>query len=201
MWLVCVCIVTWCMFDVTWRVCVQPLESVCWQNEGVKFISAHSDSSLYYWSVTNSTPHEGPTKYYGQQWHHITSYITYYITLHHKHYYIILHHISPFFLPDLYLSNKLPYYFTKDQITIILHVHHWFFHATPLTPYPQTLVMATVTQWPKSSGSTPMLIPSLSVPGVSRWSKKRNITLSLSCTEPNTWHWTSHHPSSTLFLS
>jgi len=46
--------------------CQQPLESLAWQSDGQKFVSAHSDSSIYYWAITNSSsPHEGPTHYYG----------------------------------------------------------------------------------------------------------------------------------------
>ena len=45
----------------------QPLDSLAWQKDGQKFVSAHSDSSIYYWSVNNSSPNEGPTHYYGQR--------------------------------------------------------------------------------------------------------------------------------------
>ena len=44
----------------------QPLDSLAWQKDGQKFVSAHSDSSIYYWSVNNSSPNEGPTHYYGE---------------------------------------------------------------------------------------------------------------------------------------
>ena len=44
----------------------QPLDSLAWQKDGQKFVSAHSDSSIYYWSVSNSSPNEGPTHYYGE---------------------------------------------------------------------------------------------------------------------------------------
>jgi lethal(2) giant larvae protein len=43
---------------------VEPLESVSWQYEGQKFVSAHSDSSIYYWSMANTSANEGPTQYY-----------------------------------------------------------------------------------------------------------------------------------------
>ena len=39
---------------------------MAWQKDGQKFVSAHSDSSIYYWSVNNSSPNEGPTHYYGE---------------------------------------------------------------------------------------------------------------------------------------
>ena len=42
----------------------QPLESISWQHEGQKFVTAHSDSSIYYWSTSSSIAHEGPTQYY-----------------------------------------------------------------------------------------------------------------------------------------
>ena len=44
----------------------QPLDSLAWQKDGQKFVSAHSDSSIYNWSVNNSSPNEGPTHYYGE---------------------------------------------------------------------------------------------------------------------------------------
>ena len=45
---------------------IQPLMSLAWQREGKKFISAHKDSSIYYWSITSSSPEEGPKKHYGK---------------------------------------------------------------------------------------------------------------------------------------
>ena len=55
---VCVCV---CV-----SMSLQPLESLSWQNDGVKFVSSHSDSSIYFWAISSSSPSEGPTKHYGK---------------------------------------------------------------------------------------------------------------------------------------
>ncbi|XP_019855603.1 PREDICTED: lethal(2) giant larvae protein homolog 2-like [Amphimedon queenslandica] len=53
-------------FPTTMEEIKQPLTSLSWQREGKKFMSAHKDSSLYYWNINSSTPEEGPTKQYGE---------------------------------------------------------------------------------------------------------------------------------------
>ncbi|KAL5473149.1 hypothetical protein EMCRGX_G027597 [Ephydatia muelleri] len=44
---------------------VQSVESLCWQADGLKFVTAHGDSGIYFWVAANSTPSEGPTYHYG----------------------------------------------------------------------------------------------------------------------------------------
>jgi lethal(2) giant larvae protein len=46
--------------------CKQPLKCVSWQKDGQKFVSAHSDSSIYFWDSSVTVPEEGPTKHYGK---------------------------------------------------------------------------------------------------------------------------------------
>ena len=47
----------------------QPLESISWLNDGVKFISSHSNSSINFWNLTSCTPCEGPVLHYGRYAH------------------------------------------------------------------------------------------------------------------------------------
>ena len=45
---------------------LQPLESLSWQHEGLKFVSSHADSSIYFWNTASNSPEEGPTRHYGE---------------------------------------------------------------------------------------------------------------------------------------
>lgn len=41
------------------------LECLSWQQDGRKFMSAHSDGAICTWSVANSSPESGPIRHYG----------------------------------------------------------------------------------------------------------------------------------------
>ncbi|XP_065899647.1 LLGL scribble cell polarity complex component 2-like [Dysidea avara] len=45
---------------------MEPIECVCWQAEGQKFMSAHTNGGICTWSVSSSSPENGPVKHYGE---------------------------------------------------------------------------------------------------------------------------------------
>lgn len=53
------------IFSINFPLELQPLESVSWLGDGVKFVSSHSNSSLNYWNLMSCTPSEGPVMHYG----------------------------------------------------------------------------------------------------------------------------------------
>lgn len=61
---ICICFNMWCCICLH-VIEIQPLESISWLGDGVKFVSSHSNSSLNYWNLMSCTPSEGPIMHYG----------------------------------------------------------------------------------------------------------------------------------------